>query len=253
MIPYFELRTIPLGPELSLNAFGTLVLLGVLAGAGFAHHRAARTGIPQREIANAIRWAVGCGFVVSHLAVVLFYEPHLLEEGGFLVLLQFWNGLSSFGGFFGALLGLAIYFRRSGRSWVPHAEILLQALVIGWIFGRLGCALVHDHIGTPSTFLLAIRFPDGPRHDLGLYEFLYTLLVLAPAAFLVNRKPRPPGTTICVITFLYAPVRFLLDFLRNTDLPGAEARYGGLTPAQYACVAVLLIGFHFWSRIRRES
>lgn len=251
MIPYFELRAIPLGAGLSIHAFGTLVLAGVLAGAGFAHWRAARTGIPHAEIANAIRWAVGVGFVVSHLVEVLVYQPQLLEEHGPLVLLQFWNGLSSFGGFFGAVLGLAIYFGRRSGSWLPHAEILLQSLVIGWLFGRLGCTLVHDHVGRPSTFLLALRFPGGPRHDLGLYEFAYTLLVLLPAVLVIDRKPRPAGTTVWVLAFLYAPARFLLDFLRNTDLPNADVRYGGLTPAQYGCIAALAIGCHFWRKTRR--
>ena len=49
------------------------------------------------------------------------------------------------------------------------------------VFGRLGCTLVHDHVGSRSEFLLAIRFPDGARHDLGLYELLYTVAVLVPA------------------------------------------------------------------------
>ena len=34
-----------------------------------------------------------------------------------------------------------------------------------------------------------------------------------------------------------SPVRFALDFLRATDLPGADPRYFGLTPAQYGSVA----------------
>jgi phosphatidylglycerol:prolipoprotein diacylglycerol transferase len=131
--------------------------------------------------------------------------------------------------------------------------VLVQALVVGWVFGRLGCTLVHDHVGTPSTFLLAVRFPNGPRHDLGLYEFLYTLVVLVPAVVVLDRRQRPPGTSVAVLALMYAPVRFLLDFLRQTDLPGADVRHHALTVAQYGTVVLAGIGLGLAVRIRRRT
>ena len=41
---------------------------------------------------------------------------------------------------------------------------------------------------------------------------------------------------------LYAPVRLGLDFLRNTDLSAADARYGALTPAQWGMFLVFVGG-----------
>ncbi|MEO6026086.1 MAG: prolipoprotein diacylglyceryl transferase family protein [Candidatus Binatia bacterium] len=240
MLPYFELREIPIGGGRSIAAFGLLVAVGVIVGMRFAQSRARTLGVPEGEINVAIAWALVAGFLGSHL-VVLLTEPHAAVHG-IRSLAEFWSGMSSFGGFFGALVGLALYFRRRRRVWLVEADILVQALVLGWIFGRLGCTLVHDHIGSPSSFPLAIRFPDTPRHDLGLYEFLYTVLVLTPAVFLLNRHPRRPGTTVWVVALLYAPARFLADFLRHTDLPAPDVRYFGLTPAQYACILLAAIG-----------
>jgi len=252
VIPYFELREIPIGGGRSLAAFGTLVMLGIFAGACFAERRGRLTGIPPREIPAAILSAVIPGLVLAHLLALL---PH---EGGTAdwsprAVLEFWNGMSSFGGFAGALLGLSVYYWRSERSWLPTADVLAQALVIGWVFGRLGCALVHDHVGRPSEFVLAVRFPNGPRHDLGLYEFLYTVVVLVPAVVVLNRRPRPPGTSVAVLALLYAPVRFLLDFLRQTDLPGADVRHCGLTVAQYGSIVLAGIGIVLAVRIRRRA
>jgi phosphatidylglycerol:prolipoprotein diacylglycerol transferase len=127
---------------------------------------------------------------------------------------------------------------------------LVQALVVGWVLGRLGCTLVHDHIGRRSEFLLAIRFPDGPRHDLGLYELLYTLVVLVPAVLVLARRRRPPGTSVAVLALVYVPFRFLADFLRATDLPGADARYLGLTVGQYGSIALAVVGVAVAMRIR---
>jgi phosphatidylglycerol---prolipoprotein diacylglyceryl transferase len=247
MIPYFELREIPIGGGHSIAAFGVLVVIGVAAGIRFAQARARALAVPENDINVAMAWALVAGFLGSHVAVLL-TEPGATPRGlGSLV--EFWSGMSAFGGFFGALLGLALYFRRRRRGWLVEADILVQALVVGWIFGRLGCTLVHDHVGRPSNFPLAIRFPDVPRHDLGLYELLYTVFVLMPAVLLLNRRTRPPGTSIVLVALLYAPARFLADFLRHTDLPRPDARYLGLTPAQYACIGLAAIALGLaWRR-----
>jgi phosphatidylglycerol:prolipoprotein diacylglycerol transferase len=50
----------------------------------------------------------------------------------------------------------------------------------------------------------------------------------------------------------YAPVRFALDFLRERDgsgLLGADPRYAGLTPAQWASFGLLATGIYFLVRI----
>jgi phosphatidylglycerol:prolipoprotein diacylglycerol transferase len=252
MIPYFELRTLPIAGGLSLAVFGTLVGAGLFAGVLFAESRARALGIPERHLHAAIAWAVVPGLVTAHLVAL---GPQLYRSAPWSpwLLLDFWNGMSSFGGFAGALLGLALGYRGVRASWLAVAEILVQALVVGWMFGRLGCTLVHDHVGTPSDFWLAIRFPDGPRHDLGFYELLYTTLVLLPAVIVLNRRARPPGATIAWIALLYAPARFLGDFLRNTDLPQADARYLGLTVAQYGCLALTAVGLGFAGRLCRRA
>jgi phosphatidylglycerol:prolipoprotein diacylglycerol transferase len=149
------------------------------------------------------------------------------------VLLKIGMGMSSFGGFAGGLAGAFLYFRRLGRPWLADADILTEALVVSWIFGRLGCSLVHDHLGAATSFPLGISFRGGTFHDLGLYEFLFTLCVLVPALRLVRRRARRPGLCVATVCLLYAPVRFGLDFLRIADV-----RYLGLTPAQWGAMAL---------------
>jgi phosphatidylglycerol:prolipoprotein diacylglycerol transferase len=248
LIPYFELRELEVG-GISLSVFGTLVALGVAAGVVYAERRAAALGVSQRGLYAAIASALVPGFLLAHAVALL---PHL-SELRLADVFAFWNGMSSFGGFAGAGLGLAILYARSRRSWLREADLLLQALVVGWVFGRLACTLVHDHVGRPSDFVLAIGFPGGARHDLGFYELLYTVLVLVPALVWLGRRRRAPGATVAVISLLYAPARFLGDFLRQTDLPGADARYAGLTLAQYACLALAGLGLYYARRVRAEA
>jgi phosphatidylglycerol:prolipoprotein diacylglycerol transferase len=252
MLPYFELRVIALPGGLSLAVFGSLVVLGVFAGVAFAERRARAVGLPVATLHGAIGWALVPGFALAHLVALLpDGGPHRAFGVG--AALQFWNGMSSFGGIAGAGLGLWLRFRHEPRVLLTVAEVLAPALVVGWPFGRLGCALVHDHVGRLSGFPLAIAFPGGARHDLGLYELLYTVAVLLPAALVLCRKPRPPGTILAWLALLYAPARFLGDFLRATDLPGSDPRYAGLTLAQLGCIALAGVGLCFARRAREAG
>ena len=55
-----------------------------------------------------------------------------------------------------------------------------------------------------------------------------------------GKQDRPPGFFLGWFAVLYAPLRFGLDFLRNTDLAGFDIRHFGLTAAQWAMVAPTL-------------
>ena len=74
---------------------------------------------------------------------------------------------------------------------------------------------------------------------------------LVPAVVVLNRRPRPAGTSVAVLALLYAPARFLGDFLRNTDLAGADVRYLGLTVGQYGSLALLGVALVFATRLPR--
>jgi hypothetical protein len=65
----------------------------------------------------------------------------------------------------------------------------------------------------------------------------------------LDRKPRPPPFFLIAFPLFYVPARFLLDFLRISD-----ARYFGLTPGQYAGIAVFLAAVYLGIRhVRREA
>jgi hypothetical protein len=144
-------------------------------------------------------------------------------------------------------------------------------LLVAFSIGRIGCTVVSDHIGAavdPSQWYSALAM-DYPRHvgelgkhytelagptirawNLGLLEFLYLVPVNLFILWYGFRAARPNGKNkkgedkwldshnagmITALTgLLYAPVRFLLDFLRfSTE---ADPRYFGLTFAQWISI-----------------
>lgn len=254
--PYSGPFVFELGP-VTIPLFGLLVATGVVLGHELALRLAKQRGIRVEEMRNAAAWAVGAGFVGAHVIDVLVYRPEKLSQDGLVALLKVWDGISSFGGFFGALAGLAGYFAWKGRSWWTEADLLVQGLVVGWLFGRLGCTLTSDHLGRLTDFPLAFAYPSGARHNLGFYELAWTAAVLVPAIFLLRARERRvgyrPGVYVAVIAALYAPARFAMDFLRATDIAHADPRWLGLTGGQYASIALLAFALWRLRVIARES
>ena len=251
LLPAGELH--PSMGVLSLKPFGFLVAAAVYLGARVALNYGAKRGLSSRVLGSFVFWVVLVGFVGGHVFDVIFYDPERLREDP-LALLRLWDGLSSFGGFTGAAMGAFLWRSRYKSPILPYADAVAAGLPLGWVFGRAGCAVVHDHPGLQSTSFFAVNFPDGPRFDLGLLEMLLTILI-ALGFWWLQRRAYPWGFFVAVLGLVYAPLRFALDFLRVHEpervagvLLMPDARYAGLTPAQWACLA--LFGFGAW-RLQR--
>ena len=137
---------------------------------------------------------------------------------------------------------------------MPLADAVASGLPFGWMFGRAGCTVVHDHPGIRSDAWFAVAYPGGSRLDLGLLELVYVIPIAVAFVFL-RRRAWPWGFFVAVLSISYAPGRFLLDFLRlrraeHDLLP--DARYAGLTPAQWACLALGIFGVGLLVRVLRD-
>lgn len=267
-IPFFELQVYPLDlgfVTLPIDPWATLVAIGIVVGLEMARWRGIRAGLDTRDVVDGCIAIVLAGFVGAHLVTLLFYFPERLTEQGISALVNP-QGFSSTGGFFGAVAGAWGFYRflRPHVNALQHADVICFGFPFGWFFGRLGCASVHDHIGAKTNFFLAMDFgegfdaelgatyADGVRHELGLYEALFMIPVMALFLYW-GKQSRPPGYFLSWFAILYAPVRFLMDALRNTDLTHQDARYFGLTPAQYGMVIMFAAGIWMLNRVNRSN
>jgi phosphatidylglycerol---prolipoprotein diacylglyceryl transferase len=247
----------------SIKPFGTLVALGVYIGSVVAMRHARQRGLDPKKMNEFIFWVVGLGFVGGHVLDAVFYHPARVARDP-LYLLMLWDGLSSYGGFIGALTGALLWRRSRRESILKYCEVVNSAFPLAWVFGRAGCATVHDHPGRLSDAWFAVRYPasgvglgaDGyiGRYDLGLYECLLSIPLAIAFWVLWRRKPvRPLGFYTGIMCTVYAPVRFFLDFLREHEqngVSGGDPRYFGLTPAQWACFGLLALGIYFLNMAR---
>ncbi len=280
MIPFIHIPDFHLGP-VPLHPFGMLVATGVMVGTSITTRRARGLGYDLFKLNSFVTWMLVSAFVLSHMLDSLFYHFDELKKAPW-SLFMIWTGLSSFGGFVGAFVGIVLwkYFdfedgklhrRAKPHPILPFADLVLSVFPVGWMFGRAGCASVHDHLGAsapPGTWI-AVEAPSGARDeitthfgpidfthghhlrfDLGLLELMFTI-VLAACFALTWRKKLPVGTYVIVSCLAYAPVRFGMDFLRIPAEQGGDTRYAGLTPAQYGCFLLFAYGLYMIAYVRR--
>jgi phosphatidylglycerol---prolipoprotein diacylglyceryl transferase len=252
VIPYFDIASFTIG-GVSFHTFGLLVALGTLLGHAMVSNRAKKLGLgPASTIDLFVLTGFASGFFFGHALDVLLYHPATLWNDP-LELFKIHHGLSSFGGVFGAIVGGYIFVRAMKLSPWVFADLCTYAFPFGWLLGRAGCAIAHDHKGHLTNSWLAVRFPEGPRYDLGLIELAFVPLLCALVVW-VSRTTKRPGMISGALAVAYALIRFPLDFLRATDLgPDSDVRYGGLTPAQWFCFATLLFGLWILGRSRHHA
>jgi phosphatidylglycerol---prolipoprotein diacylglyceryl transferase len=240
VIPWFVIPPLRLGP-VALQPFGILAAAGILLAGKLLSREAIRRGLDPLPLEKAAGWALIGGIAGGHLVHLIFYHPEELRAGGPLQLLKFWDGLSSTGGVIGGLVAILIFFYGRKLSFSRYADVFALAVAPGWMVARLGCFSVHDHPGVLTTFPLAVAFAGGARHDLGLYDAI-VLAAISVVLYALDRRGRLRDRLLPLLALLYGTSRFLLDFLRARDLPYSDARYLGLTPAQFACIALVIWG-----------
>jgi phosphatidylglycerol:prolipoprotein diacylglycerol transferase len=243
LIPEIDIPVYEIGPVV-LDSWSFLVMVSFVVGLEIARARGLKLGLEVRDIVDGLCVTVAMGFTVGHLVHVLAYNQWMIEEQGWVVLIKIWAGFSSTGGFLGGVIGSLLYYKiYRKKSWVKHTDAIAWAFPFAWIFARLACFTVHDHKGKLSDFWLAVNFEGGSRHDLALYEALWACVIAVIFYLLRDRKVRP-GFFLVLLVTMYTPIRFFLDFLRNTDLDGADERYFSLTPAQWIVAVLFSVGLY---------
>ena len=260
LIPWFvagpSVVELPWGGQTSIQPYGILVWFGLAVGLIVALLFARKFDRSPPLVLDLCVFLVVFSFPTAYLLNGLFYRPEALRE---LVadpsrFLDFELGFSSFGGIVGAITGGFVWSWFRKESLLRVGEAAAFAGPFGWTFGRLGCFLSHDHPGRVSDFFLAVdnyRFgtpPYQPRHDLGLYDMI-VMIGIAVVFLVLVRKPRPVGFYVALLPTLYTPFRFALDFLRSPAGEGGDPRYAGLTPAQYASIALFVVGLWLMRRV----
>lgn len=214
-----------------------MVALGALAGVWLLRRESRRSGLPDAVVDVGIAGVIG-----GLLGAKLLWTFEHAGEAPLLQLLTSRGGMSWFGGLAGGLAAGIVFMRRARLRLLPVLAAATPGLAAGHAIGRIGCFLVGDDYGRPSTLPWAVAFPEGlpptvvPVHPTQLYEAI-PLFALA----VVFTRLRAAGMADRVVFGLYlvaaGSLRFAIEFLRVN-----EQVLLGLSVAHLASLAAMIAG-----------
>jgi phosphatidylglycerol:prolipoprotein diacylglycerol transferase len=222
-----------------------MIVVGFLLGLWRATRVSRKRGIEPDKVVDAALIALISGIIGARL-LFLFLEVPTSGWSVFRHILWIWEGgLSFHGGLIAAIGAVAVYCRKKQIRFLQMVDVLAPSVAIGYAFARIGCFLNGCCYGTETHLPWAVNFLDpttglhsGPRHPAQLYAFAISLLIFLILTR-IERLKRPIGFTFFSYIVLYSIYRFGIEFIRK----GATAQvwFGGLTQAQVASLAAILI------------
>lgn len=254
------------GP-LNVTGYGIMLMVGFLMG-GWLMDRDLRGRRLNHEYAADMTVAAVIGGVIG---AKLWYVAATGE----------WNSLFSRGGlvwYGGFLGGVAVVLLNGWRLKVPMRwtmELTAPALAAAYALGRIGCFMVGDDYGIPSSLPWAVKFPQGlppttaaslaqsfhvaippgvtPEtvlavHPTQLYE---TVIMLGVFMVLWRMRQHQNGTgwLFGVYLVLAGAERFLVEFLRAKE----DRLFGNVTLAQLTALAIILVGAILMARFKQAG
>jgi phosphatidylglycerol:prolipoprotein diacylglycerol transferase len=255
--PQFDPIAIQIGP-LAVRWYGLMYLLGFGIAILLGRHRIRvqpSSGITTRDLDDMVFYALFGVILGGRLGYVLFYKlsdyiAHPLD------IFAIWAGGMSFhGGFLGVLVAMAIFCRKTGKSWLTVMDFVAPLCPLGLGAGRIGNFINAELPGRTTDVPWAMVFPNMdslPRHPSQLYEFALEGVVFFVLLWWFSSKPRPAGAVSGLFLIGYGVFRFAVEFTRQPDdFLGFLAL--GLTMGQWLSLPMVLVGIAMmaWAYRRR--
>jgi len=255
-----------LGP-LEVTGYGLMLMVAFLMGGWLIARQLRESQLREDYAADIVAAAVIGGIIGAKLwYVALTRDPGALFSRG---------GLVWYGGFLGGAVAVML---NGWRLRVPlrwTMQLAAPALAAAYALGRVGCFLVNDDYGRPTTLPWGVKFPQGlppstagnlhqlfgvpmppgidsstvmAVHPTQLYEVAAMLIVYA-VLWSLRRRGHPVGWLFGLYLILAGVERFLVEIVRAKD----DRFLGPFTLAQLASVVLVVIGVLLVSLWRRAA
>lgn len=220
-----------------VTSFGVMVAVAALVGLWLFRRELRQSGLPLDAADAGIVGVVG-----GLLGAKLLWTVEHASEGPISELLFSRGGLSWYGGLIGGVGAGLVYIVLKGWPVVPTLAASTPALAFGHLIGRIGCFLVGDDYGTPSSLPWAVAFPEGlppttvPVHPTQLYEAIGLGLL---GWLLLRWRRSGVSDTIVLGRYLVSAgmLRFFIEFIRVN-----ERIAFGLSIAHLVSLAAIAVG-----------
>jgi phosphatidylglycerol:prolipoprotein diacylglycerol transferase len=249
-----------------ITTFGLMMFLAFLIGGWVLSRQLRRYGIDD-DVASSIVMAAAIGGILGAKIyyAILFRDWHLLFERA---------GLVWYGGMIGGSAAVSWVIVRRRVDFLRAADAVAPAAAIGYCLGRIGCFLVGDDYGAPTSSWVGVAFPKGAPpttaaslrefgvridpsippdqvlrvHPTQIYESASALLMFL-ILWRYNSRPHARGRAGGLFLIMLGVERFLVEIVRAKD----DRFLGPFTIAQLISVICVVVGVVLMTRATRSS
>jgi phosphatidylglycerol:prolipoprotein diacylglycerol transferase len=247
--------------DISVNFYGILIAIGVLAAIGIALIEAKRRSETTTHVVNLALIVIPLGAIGARLYHVVDKWDYYIQNPELIIGGQ---GLGIFGAIIGGAIGLIIYTRWKKLSTFRWLDIVAPGLVLAQAIGRWGNFFNQELYGYPTDLPWGIYIDPFHRlpgyesfshfHPLFLYESLWNLLGFT-ALMIVGRKIYSrlhDGDIFFLYVIHYSIGRFFLEGLKINVWT-----LGGIPTARWITgiaiiAAITVIIFRHYKRLKED-
>jgi phosphatidylglycerol:prolipoprotein diacylglycerol transferase len=147
------------GDAFAISPHGLFIAIGFMTGAWLFGRIGPRWGVTHDDAQGVVFWSLIGSIVGARLFYVI---GHFSEFDSFVDMLKIWQGgISLLGGIAGAVIVNVPRVRRAGYRFFQVADPVAPSLALGIAVGRIGDLIIADHLGKPTSWLLAWQYKGG--------------------------------------------------------------------------------------------
>jgi phosphatidylglycerol:prolipoprotein diacylglycerol transferase len=155
------LDRIRFGDRFAVSPHGIGIAVGFLVGSWLFTKLAVRRGIRVEAANSVVFWSLIGAIVGARVAYVI---AHVSEFASPIEWFEIWKGgISLLGGIAGATIANAVNIKRQTYRFrfFQVADAVAPGLTLGIAVGRIGDLIIGDHLGKPTSWLLAWTYEGG--------------------------------------------------------------------------------------------
>jgi phosphatidylglycerol:prolipoprotein diacylglycerol transferase len=150
-----------IGDSIQISPHGLGIAIGFLVGSWLLMRLSVQRGIPEGLANSIVFWSVIGSLIGARVAYVI---AHVSDFASPLDWFKIWQGgISLLGGIAGATIANAISIKRQEYRFrfFQVADTIAPCLALGIAVGRIGDLVIGDHLGKPTSWLLAWTYEGG--------------------------------------------------------------------------------------------